>query len=104
MYIEPIYLNDCDDVELLAWICIDGSYDQALERMNGNQEDEEFCWDIDEALEERFGCDFAGFRSIVERLLPMTTIVESMINGEKYHAFVVNDDAIVKARVNEGTL
>lgn len=99
MYIEPIYLNDCDDVELLAWICIDGSYDQALERMNGNQEDEEFCWDIDTALEKRFGCDFDGFRKIVESLLPMTPKAKSRLTGQEYHAFLVGEDAIIKTEV-----
>lgn len=99
MYIEPIYLNDCDDVELLAWICTGDSYKQAIQRMNENSEGDEFSWDIDTALEKRFGCDFDGFRKIVERLLPMTPKAKSRLTGQEYHAFLVGEDAIIKTEV-----
>ena len=61
-----------DDLEILAWRVI--GFDQASavnmweER---NDRNAEMGWDLDGALEKRFGCDFSGFCNLVEKLLPL---------------------------------
>ncbi|WP_314909931.1 hypothetical protein [Cardiobacterium hominis] len=36
-----------------------------------NDRNAEMGWDLDGALEKRFGCDFSGFCNLVEKLLPI---------------------------------
>jgi len=56
-----------DDLEILAWRVI--GFDQASavnmweER---NDRNAEMGWDLDGALEKRFGCDFSGFCHLAE--------------------------------------
>jgi hypothetical protein len=76
-----------DDLEILAWRVI--GFDQASavnmweER---NDRNAEMGWDLDGALEKRFGCDFSGFCNLVEKLLPILSeqgVEVYAINREK---------------------
>ena len=46
----------------------------------------EMGWNLDGALEKRFGCDFSGFCNLVEKLLPILSeqgVEVYAINREK---------------------
>lgn len=91
-------ITNYDDLELLAWMTLGFDEGAAIELMNAATDpEEEFKYDIDTELEKRYGCSFHQFSELIEALLPMTPIAESMINGDRYHAFIGKDGcAIVK--------
>ena len=87
-----------DDLEILAWRVI--GFDQASavnmweER---NDRNAEMGWDLDGALEKRFGCDFSGFCHLVEKLLPLMPLLPDDRDGRQHHAFPVDSAVIVRA-------
>lgn len=93
-------VNDVD-LEELAWVCLGYSPTEADEIMaENNDPEEEFRWDLDDALEKKFGCVFAGFSKLIEVILPMTPIEVSPINRHKFHALIVDGNAIVKTEAD----
>ena len=80
-----------DYLEILAWRVLGyeqtPAVDMCKERNDCNAE---MVWDLDGALEKRFGCDFSGFCHLVEKLLPL------MPDDRDYHAFPADGAAIVR--------
>lgn len=97
MIVDSIRLDATAEIELLAWLCLGDSYEQAISRMDEDSDDDEFAWGIDAALERQFGCDLSGFQRIAEALLAMTPKAVSSLTGQEYHAFLLGDDAIIKS-------
>lgn len=95
---------DVNDLEVLAWMVMGDSEEDAVMRINARYDrDAEFKWDLDGSLEKRFGCDFQGFTKLIEALLPMTPLAESMLTGERYHAFL-NQESESIIKIKEGDL
>ena len=91
---------DVDGLEILAWMVLGFDEESAIEKLNDRYDrDKEQGWDLDGALEKRFGCNFDQFNHLVERLIFMTPIAESPITGTRYHAFMNGNCAILKVEV-----
>lgn len=88
---------DIDDLEILAWMVLGFDETSAIEKLNDRYDrDQEMGWDLDGALERKFGCDFGQFSNLIEKLIYMTPIAVSPITGTKYHAFMNGMDSVVK--------
>ena len=95
-------MNKLDDFEELAWLCLGYAPDTVAEIISEQCDpEEELGWDLNAALEKKFGCDFSHFCDLVEVLLPMTPLAVSPITGEVFHAFIDPDGSAV-IKIKEG--
>lgn len=87
-----------DDLEVLAWMALGFDQRSAMQKVyDRNNPEEELGWDLDGALEHKFGCNFSGFCVLAEALLLLTPVIEDAKTGEKNHAFIDSDgDSIIK--------
>ena len=70
------------DIEELAYRAMGKSEDEADAAIDDDE------MDVDDALYEKYGCDFETYQKIVEDLIKFTPIVESALTKTKFHAFV----------------
>lgn len=87
-----------DDLEALAWRVLGYEQASAVAMCHENKDhDAEMAWDLDSALERRFGCDFSRFCHLVEKLLPLMPLLPDDRDGRQHHAFPVDGAVIVRA-------
>ena len=72
------------------------SYEELLMGMFGISDDDYEATDFDTLTCEHFEVSFEQFANIVDSLLPYTPVVNSIMTGKNYHAFLKDNMAINK--------
>jgi len=76
------------DIEELACLAC-GKTEAETEEIINNGE-------VDELLADKYSIDFETYSKIVQDLLPFTPVVQTALTETKFHAFVHNNNTVVR--------